>query len=278
MNQEKVGNPIRVMPKRREPRLPATLSVRVLGIDANGKPFYQVVSTVDISLSGARVGGLTARLNQGDIVGLQSSGEKCRFKIAWVEENSDGTYTAGMRCLEKGISPWRDKLSEETSGERRGDERYPCNGTASMQSTNFTTPIWGTLRDISMSGCYVQCVNVAPLNDVLTGQFTLGGVTINAVAEVRSSRPTVGMGLQWCDLGWDGLEKLQKTLHNLALNSTEASSVKMKALAQVEKLAQLIATLRQQVESGHNAIDVQILGRLADAQERLTAALKSLQG
>src|ERR1700676_2329617 len=101
-NAVKPSNQAPVLPKRREARLLVTLDVRILGIDANGKPFHQAAMTVDISLSGVRVTGLTAKLNHGDIVGLQSGGEKCRFKVSWVSTNADGTYQVGLHCLEKG--------------------------------------------------------------------------------------------------------------------------------------------------------------------------------
>jgi hypothetical protein len=272
------ANQIPVLPKRREGRLPATLSVRILGIDANGKAFHQAATTVDVSLSGTRVTGLTARLNPGDIVGLQSSGEKCRFKVSWTTANGDGTYQVGLHCLEKGMSPWRDKMQPAiTTGERRGNDRYPVSGSVSLRTAAFTAPIWGTLRDISAGGCYVQCVTVAAKGDVVSGQFILNGVQINAVAEVRSSRATVGMGLQWCDLGWDGQEKLNNILHALSLNYTETNASKTKALAQLEKLHQLVVALRERLESNHTLVDIQMIGRLSDAQERLAAALKSVQ-
>jgi hypothetical protein len=273
----KPGNQIAVLPKRREPRLPAALNVRMLGIDANGKPFHQAVTTIDISLSGARVTGLTAKLNPGDIVGLQSGGEKCRFKVSWVTANTDNTYQVGMQCLEKGVSPWREKIQQTNNGERRAEERYPCNGSASLRSAAFPTPIWGTLRDVSAGGCYVQCVNVAAKGDILSGQFIVGGVQINGVAEVKTSRATVGMGLLWCDLGWDGQEKLNTILRSLALNYTEANSSKLNALAQLEKLQQLLVALRERLENPNTLVDVQMIGRLSDAQERLAAALKSVQ-
>jgi hypothetical protein len=273
----KPGNQVPVLPKRREARLPVTLNVRILGIDAKGKPFHQAATTVDVSLSGARVTGLTAQLNQGDIVGLQSGGEKCRFKVCWVSSNGDGTYRAGLQCLEKGTSPWRDKMLATTTGERRGNDRYPVSGSVSLHSATFTTPIWGTLRDIGAGGCNVQCVNVAAKGDIVSGQFTVNGVQINGVAEVRSSRATVGMGLQWCDLGWDGQEKLNNILRVLSLNYTETNSSKTKALAQLEKLHQLVAALRERLESNHTLVDIQMIGRLSHAQERLAAALKSVQ-
>ena len=266
-----------VLPKRKEARLPATLNVRVLGIDAQGKAFHQAAQTLDISMSGTRITGLAAKLNPGDIVGLQSSGDKCRFKVAWVLPNPDNSFQLGLQCMEKGKSPWRDKLQQSSENDRRGNERYPCNGSVSLRSASFTTPIWGTLRDIGEGGCYVQCVNVAPAGEIVSGQFTLNGVQINGVAEVRTSRATVGMGLMWCDLGWDGQEKLNNILKALSVNYSETNSSKVRALAQLDKLHQLIAALRERVESNHTLVDVQMIGRLTDAEEKLSVALKSLQ-
>jgi hypothetical protein len=182
-----------------------------------------------------------------------------------------------LHCLEKGKAPWREQMQQTTSGDRRSNDRYPCNGSVSLRSAAFTTPIWGTLRDIGAGGCYVQSVNVAAAGEIVSGQFILNGVQINGVAEVRTSRPSVGMGLRWCDLGWDGQEKLNNVLRTLSLNYTETNSSKVKALAQLEKLHQLVAALRERLESNHTLVDVQMIGRLSDAQEKLAAALKSVQ-
>ena len=241
-------NHIPFLPKRLRARLPVTLNVRIFGIDARGKAFHQAATTVDVSHSGARVTGLTAQLNPGDIVGLQSSGEKCRFKVSWISRNRDSTFQIGLHCIEMGSSPWKDRMQQVIPRDRRGNDRYPCCGSVSLHTAAFTTPIWGTLHDISAGGCYVQCVNVAAVGDVVSGQFVLNGVQINGLAEVRSSRATVGMGLQWCDLGWDGQEKLNTILRALSLNCNEANSSKMKALEKLEKLHQLVAALRERME------------------------------
>ncbi len=267
-----------VTPKRRETRLPAALNIRVLGIDTNGKPFHQAAMTLDISVSGARISGITAELKPGDVVGLQSGGEKCRFKVAWIAANRDGTYQAGLGCVEKGRSPWRDQLNKETSGDRRSTERYPCSGSVSLRSASFPTPIWGTLRDVGAGGCYVQSVNVAPTGEIVSGQFVINGVQLNGVAEVRSSRVTVGMGLLWCDLGWDGQEKLNNVLRTLSISHMDANSSKQKAIGQMNRIDQLVTALRERLDSNHSFVDLQLMEQLADAQESLTAALKSVQG
>ncbi len=276
-NAVKPGNQVPVLPKRREARLLVTLDVRLLGIDANGKPFHQPAVTVDISMSGVRVTGLAAKLNRGDIVGLQSGGEKCRFKVSWIIPNGDGTYQAGLHCLQKGTCPWRETMQIKGDN-RRGNERYPCNGSASVHTPTLSTPIWGSLRDIGAGGCYVQCVNPAEQGDTVSGQFVVNGVQINGVAQVRSSRATVGMGLEWCDLGWDGQEKLNNLLQTLSLNPAEMDANKVKARAQLDKIHQLVMALRERLEKNHTLVDVQMIGRLNDAMERLAEALKSVQG
>jgi hypothetical protein len=272
----KPGNPAAVVPKRREMRLPTTLDVRILGMDANGKVFHAAATTLDISLSGARITGLAVRLNQGDIVGLQSGGAKSRFRVAWVRGNQDDTYMLGLHCLEKGGSPWRDRIQEAKEGDRRRSERFPCNGTVSLRSAS-STPIWGTLRDVSERGCYIQSPNTVATGDILSGQFVINGVQIDGMAEVRNSIHAVGMGLQWSDLGCDGQEKLNGILRALAQCGIDTNAGKAKVLAQVNKLHQLVAQLRERLESDHTLVHDETMEQLDDAQEKLTAALKSMQ-
>jgi len=271
------GNPAAAMPKRRELRLPATLNVRVLGIDADGKAFHQPATTLDISLSGARITGLAAKLNPGDIVGLQSGGAKSRFKVTWVKGNRDGSSELGLHCIEPGGCPWRDRLQQQAKeGDRRSHERYPCNGTVTLRAASVSTPIWGTLRDVSEGGCYVQCSQAMAIGEILSGQFSIHGVQVNALAEVRNTVPAVGMGLRWSDLGCDGEARLNNILRTLALASSDGDSNKGQALAQLNKLHSLVATLRERMESEHCVVLAETIRRLSEAQEDLAAALKSM--
>lgn len=266
------------MPKRRERRLPATLNVRILGIDADGKAFHQPATTLDISISGARIAGLAAKLNPGDIVGLQSGGAKSRFKVAWSRGNRDGTSELGLRCMEPGGTPWRDRLQNPAKeGDRRSEERYPCNGKVTLQLASSSIPIWGTLLDVSELGCYVQCSQVTVTGEIISGQFDINGVQLNALVEVCNVVPAVGMGLRWSDLGSDGETRLNNILRVLALASSDANSHKEKALARLNKLHQLVATLRERLESEHALVHADTIGRLDEAQETLMAALKSVQ-
>ncbi len=267
------------IPRRREMRLPATLEVRVLGIATTGKPFHQSATTLDISPSGARITGITAKLKPGDVVGLQSGGNKNRFQVAWVIGNRDGTYELGLQCQERGASPWRERLKAKKpeGNERRNEERFTCNGSASLRTSSLPAPIWGKVRDVSSHGCYVQSEFVASVGAILSGQFTLNGVQLNAIVEVRSAMDSVGMGLAWCDLGCDGEARLERILRTLVVSRADSSNSRVLALAELDKVRQLIATLRERLEDDHYQVKPQVVEELSEVQEQLKAALRSVQ-
>ena len=261
----------------REARLPATLNVRILGIDANGKAFHQAATTLDISLSGARINGVTVNLRQGDILGLQSGGAKSRFKVAWVIGNGDGTFEIGLECTEKGGSPWHNGIQRLKEGDRRNDQRFPCKGSVSLHSALLATPIFGVLCDVSERGCYVQCATVAAVSDILSGEFIINDMQFSGVVEVCHSLPTVGMGLRWCDLGCDGQETLKTILHMLLLHSIDANSGKTKVLAQVNTLRELVTTLQERPSDNGSLAYAETIVQLSDALEETRHALKSVQ-
>jgi hypothetical protein len=92
------------MAKRREKRTVVPLTVRIWGLDRNGKLFSQNVRTVDITPSGARLHGVKAPVDPGFVVGLECEGMKSRFIVAWVgEEGSSREGQVGLRSTENGI-------------------------------------------------------------------------------------------------------------------------------------------------------------------------------
>jgi len=267
------------VPKRHEPRVAASLNVRVLGIDADGKPFHQEATTLDISLSGARVTGITAKLNPGDIVGLTSGGGKSRFKVVWLSRNRDGSFAMGLYCVEKGACPWRENLQPTLKlpgKERRTSTRYACQGAATLRAPNATGSIFGAVRDISEHGCYVQTEGPLAVGDFVGIQFAVQGVQINALAEVSNSVNTVGMGLRWCDLGVDGESRLQRIIGFLYEQSGDSKSNKEKAIDDVSGLQKLVDSLKQRIGFPEVEVDAPTMQLLTEAREKLAAALKNL--
>lgn len=92
------------MPIRREPRVTVPISVRLWGLDRDGKVFSQNVKTLNIATGGARLYGVTAALERGFIVGLQCGNMRARFMVVWVgEKDSPREGQIGLRAAANGI-------------------------------------------------------------------------------------------------------------------------------------------------------------------------------
>lgn len=92
------------MVKRRERRVTVPISVRLWGLDREGKVFSQSAKTLNIATSGARIFGVTADLERGYIVGLQCGNMRARFMVVWVgEKGSPREGQLGLRVAENGL-------------------------------------------------------------------------------------------------------------------------------------------------------------------------------
>ncbi len=105
------------MPIRRERRVTVPISVRLWGLDREGRVFSQNAKTLNIATSGARLFGVTAKLERGFIVGLQCGNMRARFMVMWVGEKGTAREgQIGLRAAENGI--WSVALP------RASDEDY----------------------------------------------------------------------------------------------------------------------------------------------------------
>src|SRR5579871_3382883 len=92
------------MVKRREARMNVPLTVRLWGLDRQGKVFSEYVKTLNIATSGARLHGVTAELEPGFIVGVQCGNMRARFMVVWVgEKGSLREGQVGLRTARNGI-------------------------------------------------------------------------------------------------------------------------------------------------------------------------------
>ncbi len=90
--------------KRRERRVIAPLTVRLWGLDREGRVFSQNVRTLNIATSGARLCNVTASLERGFIVGLQCGNMRARFMVVWVgEKGTSREGQVGLRVAENGL-------------------------------------------------------------------------------------------------------------------------------------------------------------------------------
>jgi hypothetical protein len=87
--------------KRRRGRKKAVLPVRVTGNDSSGNAYSDLVHTLDITESGARLGGLRHSLEVGTEVILQYKQHKAIFRVVWAESvPGHNEHRVGLQALD----------------------------------------------------------------------------------------------------------------------------------------------------------------------------------
>lgn len=283
------------MSRRSDTRIKITIPVRLWGIDANGKPFNEEVETTDVSLLGAKLGGLRSQLKAGEIVGMQSPTGKARFRVTSVgEADSEEAGTVSVACVEPGKCIWEAKLFDappeptpllEPIGSRRKSVRYLCQGGAEVTSKDVAAAQWCKLADISYSGCYLE--TPAPLPPGMEVYLTLstGGMVIHCEGTVRTSHTTVGMGIKFEDMQDKDAELLGKLINRLAGTEEDLEEgsddgsekpVKMRPTlwkVNVTECYSAIRALQEIAEAGEIGPDPKV----ASDMERLVRAMSELR-
>jgi len=78
------------MDRRREPRLKVEFPVRIWGVDRMARPFAEVVRVKNISLSGAVLLGVHAKIRAGELLDVQHGSQQAQFLVAWAESGEAG--------------------------------------------------------------------------------------------------------------------------------------------------------------------------------------------
>ena len=95
------------MGQRQEARFALVLPVRIWGMDAAGKMFEQYVTTIDVTTTGARIGGVEHELHRGCVIGIEHRGSRARFRVTWVGNTGNGSPgEIGVRLVESGKLIW----------------------------------------------------------------------------------------------------------------------------------------------------------------------------
>jgi hypothetical protein len=78
------------MDRRKEPRLKVEFPVRIWGVDRMARPFAEVVRVKNVSLSGAVLLGVHAKIRAGELLDVQHGSQRAQFLVAWAESGEAG--------------------------------------------------------------------------------------------------------------------------------------------------------------------------------------------
>jgi hypothetical protein len=213
------------MGQRREPRKASTLPVRIFGTDANGRPFSENVSTINVSHQGAAISGVKAQIKVGEIIGMTYRDTKARFCVKWVGQS--GTPHAGQIGVlhlspEKSLwdfplpAPGIDEYGRHLMGtERRQHARLKCVNSIELHPGGATAPIWGKAVDLSAGGCFVEMPIPLSTGTKLKIGLWIDETKLWATAKVVNSRPGFGIGIQFTEIAPEDLERLKRFLQRI---------------------------------------------------------------
>src|SRR3954449_4384405 len=93
--------------QRRGNRMKAVLPVRLKGKDSTGKAFEELVHTLDVTASGARIGSVRRELNVDEEVTIFYRQRKMQFRVVWTKKmKGTSEFQVGLQALAQEKEVW----------------------------------------------------------------------------------------------------------------------------------------------------------------------------
>jgi hypothetical protein len=221
------------MDKRPETRVETRILVRVWGMDADGRPFFQNANATNISSEGAMLLGISHLLKAGDVIGVQHAEKKARFKVVWVVDGGVARkIEVGVQILSGQKSPWQELAKAERIEVDLGKNKrryvrhkvlFPLEiGFEDARRTHMQTHA----TDIGGRGCYVETLLPLQLGTKVKITFWMDDEKVQTTGVVRASDGGVGMGIEFTQLDNQVQDQLQKHLDKLDVGLTRNDSAK----------------------------------------------------
>jgi hypothetical protein len=183
----------------------------------------------------------------GETVGAQVGDKKGRFLVVWVgEEDKKGQI--GLQSLDSKQCIWQTALPRslyaddyqdpetkaateparrmkaaqtsdgmlsylEYSNERRVHKRLPVAAAIKIQAAGLDLAQWGTCKDLSVRGCYVELPTPLPVHCRIDVTFRVNGKQLSASAVVRNVKGR-GMGIEFVKISKEDQQVLLEASQN----------------------------------------------------------------
>jgi PilZ domain len=236
-----------VPPERVDTRVEVALPLRVTFWDCENKPLLDMACTYDISSRGARISGLRAVVEAGDIVAIERGKNKTFCRVIWVgDSGSRQRGQVGLQSVEADRQMWDSELREMNTvfdllpfdkkpaeknsalrfreENRRKHSRFKIEGIAEVNSPASKTPqLTAALKDLSELGCLISIQNAPPLGSDLTLVLKIDNYEFNLTGQVRHVDTGDGTGIQFHRIRKGDRQMLQHLLRKLAEQQLERS-------------------------------------------------------
>jgi PilZ domain len=222
-----------------EIRIDVDLSIRVFGMDADGRPFTQSARARNVSEHGAKLSGLEHPLKAGDTIGLQMGDQKARCKVVWCVDAGAQKIEAGVKMVEGQPCLWQKEMEQK----QQAAEPIPRSAPSVMDKRKFPrqrVPFSLEIQDengpgrnmrtraadINGCGCYVETLLPLPVGRNLNVSFWLDSEKITTKAIVRTCDGGVGMGIEFTALDETAQSRLQQQVEAMAAEAEASQKAK----------------------------------------------------
>lgn len=221
------------MEPKGETRVSAELPVRVWGMDADGKPFFQNAIASNLSKEGALLTRIQHPLKMGEILGVQYGEKKARFEIKWVKAIAQPKgFDAGLKILPNQSIPWAEVTRQGQANPaltRRSDKRRFMRHRVQFPIViSFADPNRAHMQcyatDIGGRGCYVETLVPLSVDTDVNITFWIDSDKFLTKGRVRTSDPAVGMGIEFTALEEEIQKRLQDYLDKMDKGFAKAAA------------------------------------------------------
>jgi hypothetical protein len=199
------------------------LQIRIAGIDVNGRALLQMVTTRNISRSGALLEGLQGTLKPEETVSLTYKNNKARFRVSWVgETGSAKAGQIGVQSVDATKCIWDTALLPPAAPdtyaaparERRKHRRVPCRLGAELyvQGTETLTRVHVT--NISVGGCFLEMATLAPDKARVKIVIWANDTKLTVHGVVVSRRPGFGVSIKFTEVTEEVQGELQRFIQS----------------------------------------------------------------
>lgn len=221
------------MEQRPGTRVSAEITVRIFGMDADGRAFFQNAKASSLSNKGAKLSHVNHTLKAGEVIGVQFGDKKARFEIVWFKPSqAAGLNEAGIRALTQQVAPWEEVTQGVSSvapsvsrpSDRRRFARHRVNFPLDISFTDHARAhMQCSATDMGGRGCYVESLVPLAIGTNVIVTFWIDSEKIRTTGLVRASDPGVGMGIEFTSLEESIQQKLQIYLEKMDVGFAKAA-------------------------------------------------------
>jgi hypothetical protein len=100
--------------QRQGERKKAVLPVRIKGTDAAGKPFEELVHTLDVTATGVRLGAVRRELNLDEEITIFYRQRKIQYRVVWTKKmKGSSEFQIGLKALTQDREAWGVSFEEQ---------------------------------------------------------------------------------------------------------------------------------------------------------------------